>query len=146
MDYYLWFIAALVLSMIEIITPGFVILWFGVSAAIVGLLDLLGLHNTVWQIIIWIVLSLIMVILSRTFFKTIFIKSPGENYKSNIDVLIGQKGIVTDEIDNVKGNGRILVQGQDWSARSEDDSTIPVGSPVEIVRYEGIKLFVKIIN
>ena len=146
MDYYLWFIAALVLSIIEIITPGFVILWFGVSAAIVGIADLLGLHNTFWQIIIWIVLSLIFVILSRTFFKTIFIKSPGENYKSNIDVLIGQKGIVTEDIDNVKGNGRIKVQGQDWSARSDDDSIIPAGSPVEIVRYEGVKLFVKIIN
>ena len=146
MDYYLWFIAALVLSLIEILTPGFVILWFGVSAGIVGLLDLLGLHDTFWQVIIWIVLSLLLVIMSRTFFKTIFVKSPGENYKTNVDVLIGEQGIVTEEIDNVKGVGRIKVEGQDWAARSEDGSIIPVGKPVEIIRFEGVKLFVKVID
>lgn len=146
MDYYLWFIAALVLSLIEIITPGFVILWFGVSAAIVGVLDLIGLHDTFWQVIIWVALSLFMVIMSRTFFKTIFVKSPGENYKTNVDVLIGEHGVVTEEIDNVKGIGRIKVEGQDWAARSENGTIIPVGKSVEIIRYEGVKLFVKVIN
>ena len=146
MIYYHWFIAALVLSLIEILTPGFVILWFGVSAAIVGILDLLGLHNTVWQIVIWIILSLLMVVMSRTFFKTIFVKSPGENYHSNVDVLIGKEAYVTEEINNVKGQGRIKVEGQDWAARSEDNSIISAGETVEITRYEGIKMFVKIIN
>jgi membrane protein implicated in regulation of membrane protease activity len=146
MDYYYWFIAALVLSLIEILTPGFVILWFGVSAAIVAVLDLLGLHDTFLQVLIWVILSLLMVVMSRTFFKTIFVKSPGENYKTNVDVLIGKTAIVTEQIDNVKGAGRIKVEGQDWAARSEDNSIIPEGKTVEIIKYEGIKMFVKIIN
>ncbi len=146
MEYYYWFIAALLLIVFEILTPGFVVLWFGVSAAIVGFLDLLGLHDTFWQVIIWVSLSLAMVALSRTFFKTIFVKSPGSNLRTNIDVLIGKKAIVTQEIDNIKGQGRIQVEGQDWAARSEDGSIIAKDTPVEIVRYEGIKLFVKTIN
>ena len=146
MVYYYWFIAALVLTLIEILTPGFVILWFGVSAAIVAVLDLLGLHDTVWQVLIWIALSLLMVAMSRTFFKTIFVKSPGENYRTNVDVLIGKNAIVTEQIDNIKGTGRIKVEGQDWAARSEDNSIIPQGKTVEIAKYEGIKMFVRIIN
>ncbi len=146
MVYYYWFIAALILTLIEILTPGFVILWFGVSAAIVAVLDLLGLHDTVWQVLIWIALSLLMVAMSRTFFKTIFVKSPGENYRTNVDVLIGKNAIVTEQIDNIKGTGRIKVEGQDWAARSEDNSIIPQGKTVEIAKYEGIKMFVRIIN
>ena len=143
MEYYYWFIAALILSLIEILTPGFVILWFGVSAAIVGLLDLLGIHDTLIQVIIFVSLSLLMVILSRTFFKKTFTKSPGENYKTNVDVLVGKNAKVTQEIDNSKGTGRIEVDGQDWAARSDDGITIPVGTNVSITRFEGVKLFVK---
>jgi membrane protein implicated in regulation of membrane protease activity len=146
MVYYYWFIAALILSLIEIITPGFVILWFGVSAGIVGVLDLLGVHEPLIQAILFVIFSLALVILSRTFFKKTFVRSPGKQYKTNVDVLIGKKAIVSLEIDNGKGEGRVLVEGQDWAARSESGEIIPTGSSVEIIRYEGVKLFVNIIH
>ena len=146
MSYYYWFIAALVLSLIEIVTPGFVILWFGVSAAIVGVLDLLGLHDVTIQAILFVVFSLALVIMSRTFFKKTFVRSPGKQYKTNVDVLIGKIGVVTIEINNAIGEGRMNVEGQDWAARSESGAIIPVGSAVEIIRYEGVKLFVNIVH
>ena len=143
MQYYWWFILALALSVIEIITPGFVILWFGVSAAIVGIIDLLGIHNFTVQVISFVILSLILVTLSRTFFKNVFKRSPGEQFKTNMDLIIGKKGIVTSKIDNTISEGRVLVEGQDWSARSIDNSIIDKDAMIEVTSFEGAKLIVK---
>jgi membrane protein implicated in regulation of membrane protease activity len=142
MEYYWWFILALVLSAIEIITPGFVILWFGIAAGIVGVLDLFGIHNLNLQVIIFVILSLILVTLSRTFFKNVFKRSPGIQYKTNMDVMSGKTGLVTSKIDNNISEGRVTVDGQDWSARSFNDSIIEKDVLVNVVGYEGAKLIV----
>lgn len=143
MEYYYWFIAALLLVAFEIITPGFVILWFGVSAGIVAVLDLLGLNNLGIQVVIFVVLSLILVILSRTFFKKTFAHAPGKTLRTNADVLIDKTASVVKEINNNIGQGRVLIDGIDWAARSETGVIIPEGTTVTIVRYEGVRVFVK---
>jgi membrane protein implicated in regulation of membrane protease activity len=142
MEYYWWFILALVLSVIEIITPGFVILWFGVAAGVVGVLDLLGLHNFTVQVIVFAILSLLMVTLSRTFFKNVFKRSPGIQFKTNMDVMSGKTGMVTTKIDGSISEGRVIVDGQDWSARSANDSVIEKDVLITVVGFEGAKLIV----
>lgn len=142
MEYYYWFIVALLLVAFEIITPGFVILWFGISAGIVALLDLLGLNNLAIQVVIFVVLSLIMVILSRTFFKKTFTHAPGKTLRTNADVLIDKTASVVLEINNSIGQGRVNIDGIDWAARSENGEIIPAGTIVKVVRYEGVKVFV----
>ena len=143
MDYYIWFIAALIFGVIEIFTAGFVVLWFGVAAAIVGVLSLFGLNSLLLQSIIFAVLTLILVTLSRTFFKNVFKYSEGKQYKTTMENLIGKTGIVTTTINNEQSTGRVLIEGQDWTARGIDSSVIEQNKKVVIVRMEGAKLFVK---
>ena len=143
MDYYIWFIAALIFGVIEVFTAGFVILWFGVAAAIVGILSLLGVNSLLLQSIIFSVLTLILVTLSRTFFKNVFKYSEGKLYKSTMENLIGKNGVVTATINMELSTGRVLVEGQDWSARSEDSTIIEQNTKVQIIRMEGAKLFVR---
>ncbi len=50
------------------------------------------------------------------------------------------KGIATEEINP---EGMIRTRGELWKARSEDGSSIPAGSEVEIVRAETLKLWVR---
>ena len=53
-----------------------------------------------------------------------------------------EKAIV--EIDNNKGVGYAVVDGQEWTARSEDDAVIiPEDSVVTIVGISGVKLIVR---
>lgn len=54
--------------------------------------------------------------------------------------LIGQIGQVTRDLDP---QGVVLVWGERWNAESVDEQTIPVGSKVEIVEVQGMRLRVR---
>ena len=64
--------------------------------------------------------------------------------RTNARSLIGDTGIVTEEIDNLEGHGQVQVRGQIWTARAvSDDSRVAVGSRVKIEKISGVKLIVK---
>ncbi len=144
MDFYVWFIAALLFFILEIVTPGFVLMWFGVGALVSGLLDLAGVHNATVQVIVFVAVSILLVTLSRTIFKRFFMRaSPGAGLKTNMDALIGKVGVVTERIDNELSNGRVLVEGQDWLARSSDNAPVDPGARGRITQFEGARLTVE---
>lgn len=143
MEYYWWFAIALGFFAVEIMTPGFVLMWFGVGAIIAAILDLAGVHNMFIQVIVFGVSSIILVALSRTIFKNIFMRrSPGEGLKTNMDAMMEKIGVVSEDINNDMSAGRLIIQGQDWLARSRDNQLIPAGTRVKIVSYEGARLIV----
>ena len=143
-SWWLWLIAAMVLFIIEIATSGFVVMWFGVGALVACALDLVGVHNVYVQVIVFGIVSFVLVALSRTIFKNVFMRSsPGSKIKTNIEVMIGKTGVVTTRIDNSLSQGRVLVEGQDWSARAIDNSIIEPETKVKIIRTEGIKFIVE---
>jgi len=61
--------------------------------------------------------------------------------KTNVDALIGQKGIVLQEVAPL-AFGRVKVGGEDWAAIPAYDVTIPAGTVVVIKGYQGVKLIV----
>jgi membrane protein implicated in regulation of membrane protease activity len=147
MEYYWWFAIALGFFIVEIMTPGFVLMWFGVGAIIAGLLDLFGVHNMFIQVIVFGITSIVLVTLSRTIFKNVFMhRSPGAGLKTNMDALIGKIGRVSEDIDNETSVGRVIIEGQDWLARSEDNRNISAGTRVSVVRFEGARLIVAPVN
>ena len=50
---------------------------------------------------------------------------------------------MTEQIDNFNGKGVVLLNGLEWTARSKDDTVIPVGTRVKLVRIEGVKAIVE---
>ncbi len=65
------------------------------------------------------------------------------NVKTNCDALVGQKAKVIEEINPLAGTGRVKVDGDDWKAKSLDDSVIELGTLVEITKLESIVVIVK---
>lgn len=63
--------------------------------------------------------------------------------KTNADRLVGQEALVTEEIDNLRETGAIRINGVLWTAKSADDTQIPIGTRVVIERIEGAKVYVK---
>ena len=61
---------------------------------------------------------------------------------TNADRVIGREAVVTEDIDNIQGKGRVSISGADWTARAEDDRPIPAGSTVRVLRIEGVKVIV----
>jgi membrane protein implicated in regulation of membrane protease activity len=67
-------------------------------------------------------------------------KLSGRGVLSRTEALMGATAHVTEQIDPVRGTGRVVVNGQDWAARSS--STVPFGATVQIEGADGIVLLV----
>ncbi len=134
-----WLIAMIVLLGIEIATLGLTTIWFagGCLAAFVAVL--LGV-STAAQILIFFVVSLILLFVTRPIAVKYFNR---DRTRTNVDSLIGRHAVVTEAIDNLKGTGAAVVNGQEWTARAEEDGCIiSEGTVVEIQRISGVKLIV----
>lgn len=63
---------------------------------------------------------------------------------TNLDLLLGQYAVVTEDIDNLAATGQVKVDGQIWTARNEVEEPIPTGSIVQVLRIEGVKIIVRV--
>ena len=64
--------------------------------------------------------------------------------KTNVDSMAGKEAVVTEDIDNLKAQGVVQVNGLEWTARAENNQdVIPKGSVVEVTRVDGVKLIVR---
>ncbi|MDH4220127.1 MAG: NfeD family protein [Candidatus Aminicenantes bacterium] len=138
--WWIWMIIAAFFIVGEIFTQGFFILWFGVGAAVAGILSLLGL-GIGWQLAAFVVVSGVLFIVSRRFAERFSKKQPPG---IGADRFVGLEGIVLEEIDNAKNTGQVRVQKDEWRADSETGEIIPVGKRVKVTRLDGTHLVVKI--
>jgi len=125
----------------EAMTVSLVAIWFVPAALISLLLSLFGVTEWI-QVVVFFVLSIVMILVFRQLFKK-RIRAKQASVKTNSDRLLGQRAVVTEEIDNLMARGAVKISGQEWSARSENDTNIPVGSTVEILAISGVKLICK---
>lgn len=141
MDYmvWVWLIAAVVFGVVEALTAGLVSIWFvaGSAAALIGALLGAGLGL---QVALFVVVSAAALAVTRPLVRRY---TAGKTVPTNLDRVLGDTGKVTETIDNENSSGAVYVDGKTWTARSADGSVIPAGTVVEILRMEGVKLFVK---
>jgi len=137
--WWIWIFFAVVFIVAEIFTAGFFIFWFGVGAAIAGILALLGASN-LWQWIAFIVSTSILTIISRKFADKFSVKQPEG---IGADRFIGEKGVVIEKIDNIGNTGRIRVNKEEWRAESASGKILNVNTKVKIVKIEGVHMIVE---
>lgn len=141
MGYWWFWLAIIVLAMIvEICTDQLVSIWFIPGAIVAIVFDFLNL-NLLWQVLVFLALSVAGIILCKK-----FILKPGNKIetKTNIDAIIGEKCIVTEKIDNFAGCGQARVKGQIWSARGVGENDVfEEGEILRVVAIEGVKLVCK---
>ncbi len=140
MNEYIWLIFSIILFTVEALTVNLFTIWFGIGALVAMIATLIG-ANTVIQLLIFAVVSVILLVFTRPLAVKGIKKTP-----TNSDSLIGKNGIVTKEINNIAATGEIKVGGKYWTARSEDETIIEAESVVEIIAISGVKLIVKQIN
>lgn len=134
----IWLIIAGLFFIGEIATVGFLIFWFGVGALVAMLVSFFT-SNVIIQTSVFVISSAILLFATKPFVKKfIDIKSTNTNAFS----IIGKKALVRKEI-NSNSVGQIKINGEIWSAESENNEIIPEGSEVEIVKINGVKAIVK---
>lgn len=135
---YVWLVAIIILGFIEAITEGIVSIWFVIS----GLLALIvSLFTDVFliQFAIFVIVGIILMITTRASVSKYLKVNP---VRTNLDRVIGMKGIVTEDIKKDK-YGEVRVDGKRWTAYSKDDKVIKKDEFVEILNIDGNKLAVK---
>ena len=138
--WYIWMIIAALFVVGEIFTAGFFLLWFGIGAAVAGVLALFGL-GYVWQLGAFVLVSGLLFVVSRRFAEKFTKEQPPG---IGADRVIGKEGIVLEEIDNVNNKGRVRLKKEEWRADSDTGEIIPLGKQVEVIRLDGTHLVVKI--
>ena len=135
----IWLIIAGLFFIGEIITVGFLVFWFGVGA-IVAMIVSLFTSNIIIQTAAFVISSTILLFVTKPFVKK-FVDIKPTN--TNVFSIIGKKALVIKEINSVHSSGQIKINGEVWSAETENDEIIPEGSEVEIMRIKGVKAIVK---
>ncbi len=126
----------------EIFTLGFFLLWFGIGAAVAGILAIFGLGGS-WQWGAFAVVSGVLFVLSRRFAERFSKKQPPG---IGADRFIDKKGVVLEEVDNIKNSGRIRMGKEEWRAESDTGQVILVGKMVEVTKLVGTHVVVKILK
>ncbi|GLQ92303.1 NfeD family protein [Dyella acidisoli] len=139
--HYLWWIVALVLIAIEVIMPGYFMLWIGIGAAATGLLVLLmpGL-SLMAQAVMFVVLAFVSCAVYWYAVRPALQKRDESDGRLNRrgEQLIGRRYVLIEAI--VNGRGKARVGDGQWLVSGPD---MPVGSTVEVVAVEGATLQVK---
>ena len=139
MDILLWLIIALVAGIAEALTVTLVSVWFAAGAVCAAVAAAFGASSGLQWIVFWVV-SLILIILTAPLCKKLRIQ---KNEPTNADRVIGQTGIVTEEINPIEGTGEVKADGKRWSAKSADRKIVPEGAVVTVEEISGVKLIVK---
>lgn len=138
-DIIIWLGLMLVFLVVEASCPiHLVSIWFAVGSLAAVLAAVLGAE--MWlQILLFVVFSGGLLAAFWPFTRKYL--NPKVT-ATNVDSVIGSRGLVTEAIDNLSACGHVKLGAMEWSARSSSGEPIPVGTQVQVERIEGVKVFV----
>ena len=133
-----WLIAAVALGILELLAPGFFLVWMGAAAAITGVVVALVPMPLAWQLGLFVLLAFAAVFAGRLYYARNPVPSGDPKLNVRAARLIGQTVTVEAAIEN--GQGRVRVGDGVWNARGPD---APAGASVVIVSADGTCLTVE---
>lgn len=134
-----WWALGGILAVLEILAPGFVLIWLGVAAGVVGLILLAWpAMSFPLQLLAYAAFSVLSVFIWFRWMKTqpTATDMPGLNRRA--EQHIGRLAPVVEPL--VNGRGRIKLGDSTWAVTGPD---LPAGHMVEIIGAEGALLRVK---
>jgi len=133
----IWIGAIVVFGIVEAATAGLVSIWFvggSVAALIAAVYD-----AKLWiQLALFLVTSAVLLIATRPLAR----RAREKVVPTNLDRVLLRTALVTETVDNTRSTGAVYIDGKTWTARSEDGSVLAKDTLVQVVRMEGVKLFV----
>ena len=138
MDSIVWLGVLILMILLELATMGLTTIWFAGGALATFIAALCGASLLV-ELGLFLVVSFLLLFAFRPLAMR-YVNS--RTVKTNVESLAGKTARVTEEINNEMGQGTAVLNGQEWTARSADDTVIPAGSLVVVDAVSGVKLLV----
>ena len=127
-------------ALVELHTYSLTTVWLAIAALVMVFLSLLLEDLSMpAQALIFLAISVVLLIFTRPLAIKKF--KMGKT-KTNVDGLVGMHAPVVKTIAEFE-KGEVKINGQVWSAVSDDSSEIIEGNKCEILRVEGVKLVVR---
>ena len=136
--HWFWLSLGLVLGVAEMVAPGFFLMWLGLAALIVGILDYFLPITVAYQVAMFATLSVITVFAGKKFLHDNPIESDDSKLNDRGARLTGEVVTVVEPI--INGNGRVKVGDSVWSARGVDAE---LGARVKVIGADGAVLLVE---
>ena len=136
---YFWIILAVVLVFAEIATVQLVSVWFVVGALCAALTSVFT-DSLVIQIVVFVSVSLVTLIATRPLVKKLRVNHT--KLITNADSVIGQTGVMLDDLLDLQSVGQAKVGGKVWSVKT-DMLPLKKGDTVRVLAIEGVKLMVR---
>ena len=137
-----WLIIAGLFFVGEIFTLGFLIFWFGIGALFAMIVSFFT-TNIIIQTTVFLITSTIFILATKPLVKK-FVDVKKTN--TNVFSIIGKKALVIKDIDPIHSSGQIKLNGEVWSAETENDEIIKEGSEVEVLKINGVKAILKLVE
>ena len=132
-----WFIATIAFIILEVISTALISIWFALSAFIVFIITYF-MSNTLIEIIIFCILSIIFLLLTRPIYNKYFKK---KIVNTNVYSIIGKEFILKESITK-DSLGKIKIDDQIWNVIS-NSGDIKAGEKVIVEDINGTKLVVR---
>lgn len=130
----IWALAAVVLALGELVTPGMFFLGPVALAAVVAAVAAAVGLGVVVQLLLFIAGSIASVLILRPIARR-HLRMPAA-LRTGTAALEGTKAVVVQRVD--ANGGRVRIGGEEWSARAYmDDQVLEPGARVEVVKIEG---------
>lgn len=129
---WLWLIGGVLLLIMEVIAPGFFLVFIGAAAIATGLFTVLFDLGSASQFALFALYAIIAVMLGRRFYANRTADSADPLLNDRAGRLVGRVVTVVEAVDDQ--SGRVRVGDSDWSARG---GPADVGTRVRITGVDG---------
>jgi membrane protein implicated in regulation of membrane protease activity len=137
--WHIWLLLALAMGILEMFTPGFVLLCFGCGAVAAAAADLLGFHGLTLQLAIFAAVTFASFFTLR---PALYARVSRQRDATNVEAIIGAEGIVTGAA--AQGEvGTVRVRGELWRAEGAASGSLGEGERVRVLRVEGNRVIVE---
>ncbi len=142
LEFWHWLTLAVVLIILEMLSPGVFLMWLGIAAGIVGIVMIIS-PDLSWQmqLVIFALLSVSSIIVWR--WTQSYFTPESDNLKLNrrAEQYIGRTFYLVEPI--INGMGKIKVDDSTWKVRGKD---APVGTQISITGVDGVIFEVQVIS
>ena len=136
----IWIGLFIILLIIEVFTVGLTTIWFAIGGLAAAGANTLGANLTI-QIIVFLAVSIVLMIFTRPWAAKHLNKN---RLKTNYESKIGEVIKITERVDNLRQTGRSIVDGQEWTVRSQDNNVILEKDELaKVISVSGVKLIVE---
>jgi membrane protein implicated in regulation of membrane protease activity len=140
MVWWYWMVLGLALLGAEMTTPGgFYILFFGLSALLVGTLAGLEIVNADW--VQWLLFSALAIGSLLVFRGPLLARMSGRNAEADVDSMVGEVAIVLEALP-AGAIGKAELRGTTWSTKNVGTTAFQKGQRGKVMKVDGLTLWI----